>query len=105
MSAGLVDSDWGGTPVEAWSSPDALKMCEKELEGSPIMENVGGPSTPSVLWNAMIYPLLNMTIKGAVWYQGESNSGKYVLENSKTVTVLKAISVRQTSLYLYKTAI
>lgn len=24
----------------------------------------------SVLWNAMIHPLLNMTIKGAIWYQG-----------------------------------
>jgi sialate O-acetylesterase len=29
----------------------------------------------SVLWNAMIYPFLNMTIKGAIWYQGESNAG------------------------------
>lgn len=26
----------------------------------------------SVLWNAMIHPLLNMTIKGAIWYQGKS---------------------------------
>ena len=69
-------SDWGGTPVEAWSSPDALSKCKKELEGSPIMSNVKGPGTPSVLWNAMIYPLLNMTIKGAVWYQGEANAGK-----------------------------
>ena len=24
---GLVESCWGGTPVEAWSSPDALKVC------------------------------------------------------------------------------
>jgi len=24
---------------------------------------------------AMIYPFLNMTIKGAIWYQGESNAG------------------------------
>lgn len=28
----------------------------------------------SVLWNAMIHPLVNMTIKGAIWYQGESAS-------------------------------
>lgn len=26
----------------------------------------------SVLWNAMIHPMLNMTLKGAVWYQGQS---------------------------------
>ncbi|KAJ8280937.1 hypothetical protein GJAV_G00061270 [Gymnothorax javanicus] len=28
----------------------------------------------SVLWNSMIHPLLNMTIKGAIWYQGEENT-------------------------------
>lgn len=27
---GLVDTDWGGTPVEAWSSPDALAKCFKQ---------------------------------------------------------------------------
>ena len=34
----------------------------------------GGPSDPSVLWNSMIHPFLNMTIFGAIWYQGEANS-------------------------------
>lgn len=24
---GLIDTNWGGTPVEAWSSPDALAKC------------------------------------------------------------------------------
>jgi len=24
----------------------------------------------SVLWNAMVHPLLNMTIYGVLWYQG-----------------------------------
>lgn len=24
---GLVDTDWGGTPIESWSSPDALAKC------------------------------------------------------------------------------
>ena len=31
----------------------------------------------SGLWNAMIYPFLNMTIKGAIWYQGEANASKH----------------------------
>ena len=34
-----------------------------------------GPDDPSVLWNAMIHPFLNMTIYGTIWYQGESNAG------------------------------
>ncbi len=29
------------------------------------------PTGDSILWNAMIHPLLNMTIKGAIWYQGK----------------------------------
>ncbi len=36
-----------------------------------------GQNNASVLWNAMIHPFLNMTIKGAVWYQGEANSGMH----------------------------
>uniref|UniRef100_H2ZGF6 Sialate O-acetylesterase domain-containing protein n=1 Tax=Ciona savignyi TaxID=51511 RepID=H2ZGF6_CIOSA len=64
---GLVSSTWGGTPIEAWSSGDALNHCG--LDG---LKQVN-PSQNSVLWNAMIHPLLNMTIKGAIWYQGESN--------------------------------
>lgn len=36
-----------------------------------------GPNTyPSLLYNAMIAPLSNYTIKGAIWYQGESNAGE-----------------------------
>lgn len=31
---------------------------------------------PTGLYNAMIHPLINYKIKGAIWYQGESNTGK-----------------------------
>jgi len=31
---------------------------------------------PSALYNAMVAPLINYKIKGFVWYQGESNTGK-----------------------------
>jgi sialate O-acetylesterase len=31
---------------------------------------------PSVLFNAMINPLVPFTIKGSIWYQGESNVGR-----------------------------
>ncbi|XP_022055368.1 sialate O-acetylesterase isoform X2 [Acanthochromis polyacanthus] len=65
---GLVESCWGGTPVEAWSSTRALQKCGLEkTEDVDIESN-------SVLWNSMIHPLLNMTIRGAIWYQGEANA-------------------------------
>ena len=34
------------------------------------------PNNPSVLHNAMIHPLLPCALRGAIWYQGESNAGR-----------------------------
>lgn len=36
----------------------------------------GHPATPSGLYNAMINPLVPYAIRGAIWYQGESNAGR-----------------------------
>lgn len=36
--------------------------------------NAGGQ--PTALYNAMIAPLINYTIKGFLWYQGETNAGR-----------------------------
>ena len=43
----------------------------------PPMRDVGGdPNAVTVLYNGMIAPLLPCAIKGAIWYQGESNAGR-----------------------------
>lgn len=34
------------------------------------------PNRPTVLFNAMINPLIPFTMRGVIWYQGESNTGK-----------------------------
>lgn len=34
------------------------------------------PNRPAVLYNGMIHPIENYAIKGAIWYQGESNAGR-----------------------------
>jgi len=34
------------------------------------------PGKPLGLYNAMLYPMVNYTLKGMVWYQGESNTGR-----------------------------
>ena len=36
----------------------------------------GGPGQPTSLYNGMIAPLVPYGIKGVIWYQGESNSGR-----------------------------
>ena len=38
--------------------------------------SVGPNSYPTLLFNGMINPLLNVGIAGAIWYQGESNAGR-----------------------------
>eukprot|EP01122_Echinamoeba_exundans_P010588 TRINITY_DN3993_c0_g1_i1.p1 TRINITY_DN3993_c0_g1~~TRINITY_DN3993_c0_g1_i1.p1 ORF type:complete len:315 (+),score=31.81 TRINITY_DN3993_c0_g1_i1:74-946(+) len=74
---GLVSSNWGGTIVQAWSSDDAIRSCQIPGVAPVGSGNVGdaNPNQNSVLWNAMIHPLLPMRLKGAIWYQGESNVG------------------------------
>ncbi|RAI91524.1 sialate O-acetylesterase [Algoriphagus yeomjeoni] len=32
---------------------------------------------PGMMYNAMIVPITNYSIKGAIWYQGESNAGRH----------------------------
>ena len=49
---GLINSSWGGSAIEPWTVTDGK----------------GGG-----MYNGMIAPLLNFRIKGAIWYQGETN--------------------------------
>ena len=47
----------------------------RELPAMPANPN-GNPNLPTVLYNAMINPLIPYTIKGAIWYQGEANASR-----------------------------
>jgi sialate O-acetylesterase len=67
---GVIDTTWGGTRVEAWSSAQANSVC---YPGGTPPDN--GANGATVLFNAMINPFIRMPIFGAIWYQGESNSG------------------------------
>ncbi|XP_053388661.1 sialate O-acetylesterase-like [Mercenaria mercenaria] len=69
---GIIESNWGGAPIEVWSSPDAINACPTTAKPSP---SIHYPTDPGALWNSMIHPYLSMTIKGAIWYQGEAFSG------------------------------
>lgn len=40
--------------------------------------NISPNQFPTLLYNAMIHPLIPYTIRGALWYQGESNAGRAV---------------------------
>lgn len=70
---GLIHSSWGGTRIEPWMSEmgvknfDFVKLPNKESTGDFSQQ------TPTVLFNAMINPFVGYGIRGAIWYQGESN--------------------------------
>lgn len=102
---GLVNSSWGGTPIQAWmpadafaSNPDFVKERETiENRAEIIKQNAAveadykarqaatntwlrppvypwGHHSPTALYNAMIYGLEQMPIRGFIWYQGENNA-------------------------------
>ena len=118
---GLIGSNYGGTPAEAWTSRGTLEAhdsleplldrwaamrnswdpakakadyeaalanwqaaAEKaKAEGKPAPRQPQPPIDPSLhphspsgLYNAMIAPIEQFTIAGAIWYQGESNVGR-----------------------------
>jgi sialate O-acetylesterase len=73
VPVGLINSSWGGTRIEPWISEagiknfDWVKMPDKNMTGEFSQQ------TPTVLFNAMIAPMAGYSIRGGLWYQGESN--------------------------------
>eukprot|EP00041_Stephanoeca_diplocostata_P031952 m.1007673 g.1007673 ORF g.1007673 m.1007673 type:complete len:237 (-) comp24057_c0_seq26:3099-3809(-) len=62
----------GGSRVEAWMSKAAI-----DTAGAPVTGNVPvgtGPNAASGLFNGMVNPWTNFSIKAALWYQGEANA-------------------------------
>ncbi|MBB3697032.1 sialate O-acetylesterase [Flammeovirga yaeyamensis] len=72
VPVGLIHTSWGGSSVQAWISKDVMNGYQKvSLDELDITKKTN--HIPTALFNAMINPLTQYTIKGALWYQGESN--------------------------------
>jgi sialate O-acetylesterase len=68
---------WQKEAAAAKAAGQAIPEQPKPAKQPPRRPNEPGksPNTPTVLYNAMIQPLVPFAIKGAIWYQGESNAG------------------------------
>ena len=103
VPVGLIDNAVGGSPAESWMSAEALQAdaeykafleaypkrietwqaqteqhkaaVEKaKAEGTKPPNPPGKPWMPAGLYNGMLVPVAPFAIKGAIWYQGESNA-------------------------------
>lgn len=77
VPVGVINSSWGGTICEAWTSRPGLEN-DPNADLKPILDRYqkfepGKPNQPSVLYNGMLKPIIPYGVRGAIWYQGESN--------------------------------
>lgn len=77
---GLINASWGGTPAEVWTPEDVIAV-SPELKAAADKQgpNEWRPHQTASAYNAMIAPLTQFAIAGAIWYQGESNVGEALL--------------------------
>ena len=73
---GLIADSYGASTIEAWMSPDDLASFPEITIPLKTDSIKSLPKTPTTLYNAMLYPVIGYGIKGAIWYQGESNFGR-----------------------------
>ncbi|MFN8253977.1 MAG: sialate O-acetylesterase [Ferruginibacter sp.] len=73
---GLVNISYGGSPVEAFMDENTLKAFpEIKIPGRNDTTKLNN-KVATVLYNGMLRPFLGFTIKGCIWYQGESNNDR-----------------------------
>jgi sialate O-acetylesterase len=69
--------DWKYQPVAEYIGNKfyLFNLANNDFSGKERPKQIG-PSSPSVLYNGMINPIIPFKIKGAIWYQGEANVGR-----------------------------
>lgn len=95
---GMINNAWGGSSCEAWIDRSvvasefpqlnerwvALETSLAELKKKETLTddekralgNLTGNSRPSNIYNGVLVSHLGYGIRGAIWYQGESNAGR-----------------------------
>lgn len=78
---GLIGSNWGGTEIEPWTAKVGLEQVESLKAGAANGD----------IYNGMIHPLAPFTMRGIIWYQGESNclKGDTTIYTDRTLALVK----------------
>lgn len=94
IPVGIINCSWGGSTVEGWL-PREIVSQYPDIDLKKDIRKENGHDwwhylSPTLMYNGMLKPLQRYTIKGFLWYQGESNVGKHktYAERLKTMVEL-----------------
>ncbi|KAA6320221.1 hypothetical protein EZS27_029980 [termite gut metagenome] len=76
VPVGIINCSWGGSRVEGWL-PERILRNYPDIDLKEAGQKQPEYHQPMIMYNGMLKPLQNYTIKGFLWYQGESNVGKH----------------------------
>lgn len=73
VPVGIIQTTWGGSPIEAWMDKSTVQSVLKERLATNRSIRNTVHQTPGNLFNGMVAPLIGYHIAGVIWYQGEQN--------------------------------
>ena len=83
VAVGLIHSSWGGSSCETWINPTVVAqyqmydaIMKRKAAADEKSPGGGDNQQAGYLYNGMIVPIKNFGIKGAIWYQGETNADR-----------------------------
>lgn len=89
VPVGIISCSWGGSMLEGWLPMETVSSYpDINHELTPPADGNWDAHTPSVMYNGMLYPLRNYTVRGFLWYQGESNVGRHSTYASRLGTLV-----------------
>ena len=72
---GMYNQFWNPTWTGNWKYKPGIKIDSKKFK-MPSLVNADLFASPSILFNACIAPIKQLSMKGVIWYQGESNASR-----------------------------
>jgi len=73
VPVGLIVTAWGGSAAEAWMTEEWLKAFPDAKIPRKEEDITSKNRTPTALFNGMLSPLIGISMRGVIWYQGEDN--------------------------------